>query len=158
MFKVMKHNRSTSSRPTVLVADDSDYTREMYAELLRYEGFEVDTAVDGADAMRKAIVQPPDALVLDLTVPGLTGSEVAAGLKSDARTKRVQIVAVSGHEIPETKYCAEADVDAYLVKPCRPEALIEAIARQLTTTTNRALPPRPASTPRARPPASAASS
>ena len=153
----MKHHRSTSRRPTLLIADDSDDTREMYAELLRYEGFEVDTAVDGADAMRKAIVQPPDALVLDLTVPGLTGPEVAAGLKGDARTKHVRIVAVSGNEIPETKHGAEAGVDAYLVKPCLPEALIEAIARQLTTTTNRALP-RPASTPRARPPASAASS
>ena len=149
MLKSMKHRPSTSRRSTVLVADDSDDTRELYAEFFRYEGFEVDTAVDGADAMRKAILQLPDALVLDLTMPGLTGWEVAAGLKGDARTMRVRIIAVSAHEIPE------AGVDAYLVKPCLPEALAEEIARQLTT--NRALPRHPVSVPRAEPPASAAS-
>ena len=108
--------------------------REMYAEYLRFiGGYEVDTAVDGADAMRKALARPPDVLVLDLTMPGLTGWEVAAGLRADTRMKRVRIIAVSGHAIPPKTdpMAREARIDAYLMKPCLPEDLAEEIARQL---------------------------
>ena len=120
-------------RATVLIADDSEDTREMYAEYLRFVGrFDVDTAVDGSDAMRKALAQPPDVLVLDLTMPGLTGWEVAARLKAEARTKHVRIIAVSGHAVAGAEEMTrKAGVDAYLVKPCLPEALAEEIGRQL---------------------------
>jgi two-component system, cell cycle response regulator DivK len=128
----MTPSRRSPRQPRILVADDSEDTREMYAEFLRYLGFTVSTAIDGDDAMAKALTHTPDVLVLDLTMPGLTGWEVAAGLKADARTKHVRIIAVSGHWIPETEEMTpKAGVDAYLVKPCLPEALAEEITRQL---------------------------
>src|SRR5688500_6955186 len=73
-------------RATVLIADDSEDTREMYAEYLRFVGYEVALAVNGRDALDKARANPPDVLVLDLTVPRLDGWAVAKGAQGHPAT------------------------------------------------------------------------
>jgi len=103
----------------------------MRAEYLRFIGFGVDTALDGGDALQKTTEQPPDVLVLDLTMSGLTGWEVAAGLRADAQTKHVRIIVVTGHGVAGAEAMPlRTGVDAYLVKPC-PEVLAEAVGLQL---------------------------
>jgi CheY-like chemotaxis protein len=67
-------------------------------------------------------------------MPGLTGWEVAAGLKADVRTKRVRIIAVTGHSLPGVEEVTRrAGVHAYLTKPCLPEELAAEVKRQLGT-------------------------
>jgi len=124
---VLLSRRSPPS--TVLVAEDNDDTREVYAEYLRYCEFEVTTAVDGNDALAKIRANP---LVLDLTIPGLDGWSVARAVKADVKTKAVRIIAVTGQTMKGARAAAEAaGVDAFLTKPCLPEDLVDEIAAQV---------------------------
>src|SRR5688572_11227797 len=124
--------RRSPRPPVVLIADDSEDTREMYAEFLRYLGFNVATANDGKAALDKVRSQPPDVLVLDLTMPGLDGWAVATAVKAHAETKAVRIIAVTGHALAGAEAEArKAGVDAFLTKPCLPDDLAAEIGRQL---------------------------
>ena len=124
--------RRSGRPPVVLIADDAEDTREMYAEFLCYLGFEVVTANDGKDALNKVRSRPPDVLVLDLTMPGLDGWTVATAVKADAETKAVRIIAVTGHALVGSEAEArKAGVDAFLTKPCLPDELAAEIGRQV---------------------------
>lgn len=122
--------RSKQSSPHLFVVVVDDYTdnREMYAEYLRYAGCTVVTAVNGDEALAKIMARPPDAIVLDLSLPKLDGWAVATTLKSDSRTRAIPIVAVTGHTLKGAESEARAaGVDAYLIKPCLPEDVLATI-------------------------------
>lgn len=101
----------------VLVADDCPDTRETLAQVLRAAGHEVCVAVDGDDAVSRAVAWIPHALFLDISMPGRTGYEVAE------RVHRLLPgaipVAVTGW--PQREHLREKDMifDRYLVKPVR---------------------------------------
>ena len=100
----------------------------MYAEYLRFAGCTVVTAVNGREALARIIARLPDAIVLDLSLPKLDGWAVATTLKADPRTRPIPIVAVTGHTRPGAEREARtAGVDAYLMKPCLPEDVLETI-------------------------------
>ena len=118
--------------PKVLIADDAADSREMYEEYLAFAGFEVDTASDGQQALAKAIAARPHVLVLDLTMPGVDGWNVATSLKADPRTREIRIIAVTGHALTGSEAAARnAGVDAFMIKPCLPEDLAAEINVQL---------------------------
>jgi CheY-like chemotaxis protein len=76
----------------VLVADDDATVRTVLAAALRTEGLEVDVARDGAAAIASALVDPPDVIVLDLSMPSIDGWIVATRLLAEPRTAHVPIV------------------------------------------------------------------
>lgn len=91
----------SATRPLVLVVDDYDDSREMYAELLKSSGFRVAEARDGRQSLQKAQELLPDLVLMDLTLPGIDGWEATRQLKLDPRTRNIPVVALSGHDAPE---------------------------------------------------------
>ena len=114
-----------SASKRILMVDDFQDNREMYAAYLRHAGFVVEEAVTGTEALDKAFATAPDLIVMDLSLPGLDGWEATRRLKADARTKHIPIVVVSGHALEgSVKSAQAAGCDAFLRKPCLPNALL----------------------------------
>jgi two-component system, cell cycle response regulator DivK len=111
----------------VLVVDDFEDARILYAEALRENGFTVWTASDGAEAVTKAREHRPDAIVMDLAMPVVDGFSATRTLKSDPTTRGIFILAITGHA--ERSYVDRAyasHVDAIMLKPCSP---LDVVAR-----------------------------
>lgn len=112
----------------VLVVDDDELTREILATMLDLEEFEVSLAVDGPEALAAVAAATPDVMVLDVMMPGMSGFEVCAKLKSDPATAGMPIVLLTARDSEEDRRAGEeAGADAYLTKPFSPLALIETI-------------------------------
>jgi predicted Zn finger-like uncharacterized protein len=79
----------------VLVAHDSDVVRKMVTDLLIDAGFRVETAADGVDALKRAMENRPDGMVLDVGLPGIYGFELCERLKGNPETQSIKIVLLS---------------------------------------------------------------
>ena len=101
--------------PRVLIVDDHSDSAKMLSMLLELEGFIVKTAGDGPPALHLALEWSPHAILLDLTLPTMSGQEVARRLRGDAQTKNCVLLATSGRSIddPETA----ALFDKHFLKP-----------------------------------------
>jgi CheY-like chemotaxis protein len=125
--------------PTVMVVDDFPDNLEMYAAYLRFEGLRVLEAANGLEALDRAIAELPAVIVMDLSLPGLDGWEATRRLKADPRTKRIPILALTGHALAgSSERAREAGCDAFLTKPCLPEALHAEIMRFINATRGKA--------------------
>ena len=111
-----------STRPLALVIEDSDDTREVYAVVLQLEGFTVEGASDGREALQKAVELLPDIIITDLAMPIMDGWETIRRLRADDRTRRIPIIACSGAEAPSDT--DEVWADALLTKPCPLDTLL----------------------------------
>ena len=113
----------------VLIVDDSEDDREMYARFLSQRGFQITEAGDGVEAVRKATDLNPNLIVMDLWLPLMGGWEASRRLKGDDRTKHIPIVVVTGRNF----VTADAlGCDACLIKPCSPQKLYAEILRVLS--------------------------
>jgi CheY-like chemotaxis protein len=131
-FAAVPRPRPTKQSPLVLVIDDSEDNREVYAQFLTHVGWRVAIAVDGVEGLAQATSLKPDAIVLDLGMPKMDGWEVAQRLKANQATKKIPVLALTGHALDQSKQRAmSAGVDDYLVKPCLPADLVAAIRRHL---------------------------
>ncbi len=107
----------------LLVVDDDPAVREALALVLDLNGFEVATACDGREAIRTLAVAPPDAVVLDVLMPGLDGLEVCRRMRAIGdRTPVLMLTARA--EVGDRVAGLEAGADDYLVKPFAREELI----------------------------------
>jgi two-component system OmpR family response regulator len=114
--------------PRVLVVDDEPSIVDAVATSLRYEGFEVDVAVTGRDALTLAQEDPPDLVILDVMLPGLDGLEVTRRLRADGVD--VPILFVTARDTLDDKLAGlTIGGDDYVTKPF---ALAEVIARVKT--------------------------
>jgi len=119
-------------RRKVLIVDDFEDNRAMYAEFLRFSGFEVVEASNGIEAIDRAQKQLPDLVVMDLSLPVLDGWEATRRLKKDPRTRHIPIVALTGHALEgHSEGARQAGCDEFLAKPCLPEALLATVQRML---------------------------
>ncbi len=117
--------------PLVLLVEDHPQLREIYADVLRDEGFRVEVAVDGIEGLGKATsVLAPDVVVVDLHLPKLDGLEVIRRLRAHPGTSRLPIIMFSSDHAAEDE-ARRAGCDAFLMKPSPLATLIEAIQRQL---------------------------
>ena len=109
----------------VLVVDDLPDHAEMLRELLEPEGYQVDTAADGQEAIDKALAAPPDLVIMDVSMPRIDGIEACRRLKSDPRTRLVPIILVTalGHRENRLQGIA-AGADDFLTKPVDIEQLL----------------------------------
>ncbi len=118
------------TRPLVLLVDDSENTREMYAEYFELSGFRVSQATDGEHALWKVLSLMPDLVVMDLAMPTLDGFSATRQLKAHAKTKHIPVIVLTGHATPSCIALAEeAGADVVLVKPCTPSALLSIVER-----------------------------
>jgi len=133
-MKQTRRTTTTGEPPLVLIVDDFPDNRQMYAEYLAFAGLKVAEAANGNEALEKAGELLPDLIVMDLSLPGIDGWEATRRLKSDARTRHILIMALTGHALAgHSKGAIEAGCDAFVTKPCLPDRLLEEIRRMLAT-------------------------
>jgi putative two-component system response regulator len=125
----------TDTRPCqILVVDDLAENREILVDLLGSEGYILDTAKDGAEAVEKALASPPDLILMDVSMPRLTGFEACRRLKADERTHLVPIVLVTGLVAREDRIQGiAAGCDDFLTKPVDSEQLMARTRNLLRT-------------------------
>ena len=80
----------------ILVADDDPAVLDAVGEVLAHDGYEIETAEDGATALKSVLDQPPALLVLDVTMPRLNGWEVCAIVRRQSHTREVPILFLTG--------------------------------------------------------------
>jgi two-component system cell cycle response regulator DivK len=123
---------TTDTSPLILVVDDYQDAREMYAEYLQFSGFRVAEARNGNEAVEQAFALKPDLILMDLSLPGMDGWEATRRLKADDRTKRIPIVALTGHALAGASEGAKrAGCDSFVTKPCLPDDLVVEVRRML---------------------------
>jgi len=121
--------------PLVLIVEDYEDAREMYAEYLKYSGFRVAEARNGLEALEIAQKLLPDVILMDLALPGMDGWEATRKLKSDDRTRRIPVIAVTGHALSgHSDTARRAGCDAFVSKPCLPDALVAEVRKMLDST------------------------
>ena len=125
---------SQQPSPLILVVDDYQDAREMYAEYLQFSGFRVAEARNGNEAVEQALALKPDLILMDLSLPGMDGWEATRRLKADDTTKHIPIVALTGHALAGASEGAKkAGCDSFVTKPCLPDDLVVEVRRMLGT-------------------------
>ena len=124
-----------TQQPLVLVVDDFQDNREMYAEYLVFSGFRVIQAANGKEALDQAFANRPDIIIMDLSLPVMDGWEATRRLKADRRTHEIPVVALTGHAMQgHSKGAIDAGCDSFVAKPCLPDQLVAEIRKMLSTT------------------------
>jgi DNA-binding response OmpR family regulator len=112
----------------ILIADDNEHIRESLASILEDEGYAMWTAKDGAEALRKVREVAPDILILDITMPEMSGYEVCQTIKSDPDLKKTFVLMLSAKgQATEQERGKEVGADEYFVKPFSPSELVTRI-------------------------------
>jgi CheY-like chemotaxis protein len=100
------------------VVDDNVDSANILATLLRRSGHDVRTAYTGPTALEAAAADPPDVVLLDIGLPGLSGYEVAERLRQDPKLNGIRLVAMTGYgDEAHRRLAREAGFDRHLVKP-----------------------------------------
>ena len=112
----------------ILVADDEKDIRELIFFSLDHEGFEVLLAVDGEDAVEKALEQRPVLIIMDVRMPRMTGYEACAKIKGLEEIKEIPVVMLSakGQEA-EIQTGLNVGAYEYILKPFAPDELIQRV-------------------------------
>jgi putative two-component system response regulator len=125
----VKQTRSTT--PQVLVVDDEYFNYEMLSAALSAE-FTLSYADSGKSCLSNAIAQRPDAIILDVCMPGLDGYDTCRLLKNTPETKDIPVVMLSGLETEQEKMVGyEAGCDVYIVKPFLMQSLIDKLKKMV---------------------------
>lgn len=109
--------------PRILVVDDDDEARAMYADYLAWRGYRVQRANDGAAAIACVAASPPDAIVIDLAMAVMDGLSTVRWLRSDERTCHTPTIVLTAAGPDAYADAKAAGCDVFLSKPCTPDAL-----------------------------------
>ena len=127
----------------ILVVDDDRAVRESLRRSLTFNGYTVDTAVDGVEALDKTVSARPDAMVLDVMMPRLDGLEVCRRLRSTGDDLPI-LVLTARDSVSERVAGLDAGADDYLPKPFALEELLARLRALLRRTTLESTPETPA--------------
>ncbi|MCL7452176.1 MAG: response regulator [Anaerolineae bacterium] len=108
----------------ILVVEDEPDIRGLITFSLEYAGFTVVEALNGEEALDKAVVEQPDLVLLDVRMPKLNGYEVCKLLKAQDETRGIPIVFISARgQEAEIKQGLELGAEEYILKPFAPDEL-----------------------------------
>jgi len=79
----------------ILIVDDEEVLRRIYSDRLTFEGFDVDTAADGEEALNKIKTAPPRLILLDILMPKINGLQVLEHLNTNAELKKIPVIILS---------------------------------------------------------------
>ena len=122
-------------KPRILVVDDEPEAVELVEFNLKQAGYAVTTAIDGAEALKKARHQTPDLIVLDVMLPEMDGFEICKTLRLDAATARVPIIMLTAKAAEIDRVLGlELGADDYVTKPFSPRELLLRVKKILART------------------------
>jgi CheY-like chemotaxis protein len=125
-------NANDVRRGRVLVADDNRDAAESLAMVLRFMGYEVSVAYGGAEALELAARERPQAAIIDIGMPGMSGHEVARRMRREAWGRHAVLIALTGWGQDADKQAARAaGFDDHLTKPVEPGNVEAVLARLL---------------------------
>jgi DNA-binding response OmpR family regulator len=123
----------TQEKIKILIVDDDPSVCSSIERVLRPEGYCIQSANSGAEAIQKAQAQGPDLVLLDIAMPGLDGLELCRRLRDNPSTAITPIVMVTARYEEEVVASAiESGADDYIVKPFQPQDLKETIRHVLS--------------------------
>ncbi len=123
---------SRGRRTRVLIAEDDDSLRMLMRIAIDVGGLDIVEACDGLTALELARQNPPDLVLLDWMMPGLSGLELCRALRADPVTSGALIAMVTARVLPQDRELAfAAGADHYIGKPFSPVALLEAVRHAL---------------------------
>lgn len=127
----------------ILVVDDEQDILELIGYNLRKEGFVVDTAEDGSEALRKIRDNGFDLVILDLMLPGIPGTELCRAVRNDEKTSRLPIIMLTarGDEVDRV-LGLEIGADDYMTKPFSTRELLARVRAVLRRATEKPSPGR----------------
>ena len=118
----------------ILLVEDHEMNREMLSRRLRRKGFEIVEALDGLEALRKAVDSQPHIILMDMSLPELDGWEATRRLKADRKTKAIPVIGLSAHAMSgDRQKGLAAGCDDYDTKPIDFERLLSKIHTLLGT-------------------------
>jgi len=104
--------------PTILLVEDNEMNRDMLLRRLERKGYRVIAAKDGAEGYDLARSQSSDIILMDISLPIMNGWELTRRLKSELKTSRIPIIALTGHALAMDRALAlEVGCDDYDTKP-----------------------------------------
>jgi two-component system cell cycle response regulator DivK len=102
----------------ILIVDDNQDSRELVVKVLRNRGYETIEAVDGEDALAKAIALRPCLILMDISLPKMDGYEVTRNIRLNNDLKRVPVIALTAHAMKgDEQRALQAGLDGYISKP-----------------------------------------
>jgi DNA-binding response OmpR family regulator len=117
---------------TILVVDDDENIVTVVRANLERAGYKVTSAADGTRALNSIAADPPDLLILDIMMPGMSGFEVARALRSDVATRDIPIIMLTARSSDTDIADAwHVGIDTYLAKPFAPAELMAFVSRFL---------------------------
>lgn len=125
---------SRASR-TVLYIEDNPSNRKVMEHIFRLVDDHLKLACSGTEGLALARALRPDAILLDLQLPDLSGYEVARRLKADPELRGIPVIAVTSYALSgDDEQARQAGCDDYVAKPFRPRELLQRLARHLDAT------------------------
>ncbi len=105
----------------ILIIEDDPGTLRLMVYTLQHEGYQVITAANGLEGLRKAVNDKPDLVVLDVMLPGIDGFEICHRLRADPRTAQLPILMLSDKAQETDKATGlKVGADDYIIKPAAP--------------------------------------
>ncbi len=126
----------------ILIVDDHPANLKLAAEVLRFDGYEVETAVDATAALAKLTEHLPDLLLTDIAMPGIDGLSLTRLRKADPATRALPIVALTASAMKgDDARILAAGCDGYVAKPIDTRQLGRQVREYLARSAERKPPP-----------------
>lgn len=123
------------TRPKILLVDDNPIILEIEKSVLKVENYDIETALDGVEALEKVDSFRPDLVLLDIMMPQMDGFQVARSMKENEKTREIPIVMVTAKRRPEDMNEGYLEGAAgYITKPFKSEELLKVVEILLNNT------------------------
>lgn len=128
MYAQGSGTRTKFRAASVLVVDDLEDNRELFAAVLRARGIVVTTAADGVEALEVAARERPQVILMDLAMPCMDGFDAIERLRREEHGRDAYIIVISAFNDRSSRTRAEeVGADAFIAKPCDPRTLVAAV-------------------------------
>jgi two-component system, cell cycle response regulator DivK len=115
---------------TVLIIEDNEKNMKLARDVLQAKGYKTLEAVSGEDGVRLAKEHVPDLVLMDIQLPGINGIEAFKQIRSDAKTARIPVVALTASVTPTDRSAiTAAGFDAFIGKPINLREFLETVKR-----------------------------
>jgi len=129
MWQRQTTHPQTPRAPRVLVVDDSWTYLTYVASVLAAQGYDVLTAVDGDEAIEKAVMEQPDCVVLDVVLPKQNGFQVCRKLKQNEAVRHIPVILISSKNTALDRHWGmQQGADMYLQKPFTEDDLLTSVS------------------------------